>query len=376
MFENNLCLSHFLLVQVIILAESHIFTDEENSRLGPILSEEILPRSEYSGPRDYASVHLCLGYGESKALVPRKNQEPKSTTPKGSSQGTPAFWSILAACSSFSSNETKLLLKKNPTGDSQKKRLLLKLRILQDLKDRGVWLIDASILGYYISQERSYYITWKSKLAHTVTQPRPPNRFYRPSFILSWELYTKHVVRQAAADGCLKLLIPIGKAVENAITRNRLEDAITVPLKTSSCEVTAAFPQPNAWLKHGYEETRQKISQLVNMATPPFRVTRSRGRTTEGGVKLHRIRKGGLENLPQPRTKAARGPGKRKQSSEKTKQLPSTMKEKGNQRRLSELSHSIEPGKQENIPVAAFMAKLNDVYPDSFAAKLNEVYPT
>jgi hypothetical protein len=74
---------------------------------------------------------------------------------------------------------------------------------------------------------------------------RPPIGLKTPSLLLSWELYTKHLIRQVAREGTLKLLIPIGMEVELAITRRRMEQAVSICAGT---EVADTFPAPNAWI--------------------------------------------------------------------------------------------------------------------------------
>jgi hypothetical protein len=255
-------------VKVILLAESHIFTDEYDSRSFQV-STNILRPCDYNGPREYASVHLCLGYGEADAVI---GVDGDATAPRAAVKGTPAYWLLLAACSSHPNNyragAAQLLHNKRPGPLGLRERLLYKLQILQDLKDRGIWLVDACFLGWYIPQESDYYITWSSKLVHVVTQPRPPKNLYKPTFVLAWELYTKHVLRQAAVDGkSLQLVIPIGKNMESAVTKSRIQKAVTIP--GISCRVCDAFPQPNAWLKGGFASSRTEIARLVHEVAPP-----------------------------------------------------------------------------------------------------------
>ena len=72
-----------------------------------------------------------------------------------------------------------------------------------------------------------------------------------PSLVLSWELFTKHLIRDVAKDGHLKLLVPIGKEVVNALSRERIEDAVRVD-SGSKVSVAETLPAPNAWIPGGY----------------------------------------------------------------------------------------------------------------------------
>jgi hypothetical protein len=83
--------------------------------------------------------------------------------------------------------------------------------------------------------------------------------------VLSWELYTKHLIRQVANEGHLKLLIPIGMEVELAITRRRMDEAISI---CEGAEVASTFPAPNAWITGGYGPWHAKLLQLVEKAAP------------------------------------------------------------------------------------------------------------
>jgi len=81
-------------------------------------------------------------------------------------------------------------------------------------------------------------------------------------------------------------LVPIGMEVEAALTRQRLEDAVT-PVENAARymyysaaspphqqepislfpRVSEVFPAPNAWIPGGYRPFHTKLSKLVNEAT-------------------------------------------------------------------------------------------------------------
>ncbi len=62
-----------------------------------------------------------------------------------------------------------------------------------------------------------------------------------------------------------KLLIPIGMEVEAALTRERMEDALSTG---STASVSETFPAPNAWIPGGYGRFHAKLAELVNEAAP------------------------------------------------------------------------------------------------------------
>ena len=78
-------------------------------------------------------------------------------------------------------------------------------------------------------------------------------------------MYTKHLIRQVAEEGHLKLLIPIGMEVDLAITRRRMNEAISV---CEGAKVTDTMPAPNAWIPGGYGPFHAKLQKLVEQATP------------------------------------------------------------------------------------------------------------
>eukprot|EP01082_Thalassiosira_pseudonana_P007363 g6458.t1 g6458 contig23:506490-509749(-) len=259
--------------RVILLAESHAFTETERALKGPGLDRSLLER--YTGPREHLRLVYSLTYGEKEAL---------SCPDDDANKGTPQFWTLFAACSRgvefvpdiddtkqngrFTSKFALDLLKGGRL--SVEDRLEAKLRVLEDMKRRGIWLLDASIFGWYISQPQQYARSSVSNEIHRVAKQRPPKDLKSPSLVLSWELFTKHLIRDVANDGYLKLLIPIGKEVDQSITRERIEDAVKSPFvdSKSHARVEDTFPAPNAWIPGGYGPFYEKLAALVNEAAP------------------------------------------------------------------------------------------------------------
>jgi len=277
--------------RIILLAESHVFTTLERASKGPILASSI-STDEYDGPRQFISLVYCLAYGENDALE-KFPAFPECDYPN---KGTPQFWTLLAACArgelaiqDAMSKQAKNGVKGKPTSfalDLLKagklpwiERVRAKLKILKDLKRRGVWLIDCSVVGWYISQPPKYRKTRVTKEIHRSCKERPPKNLKAPTLIMSWEIYTKHLVREAANDGCLKLVIPIGKEVEAALTRERIQEALipgaTVSAgsksETKSCaRLLDAFPAPNAWIPGGYGPFLLRLAHLVDEEALPI----------------------------------------------------------------------------------------------------------
>ena len=281
--------------RVILMAESHVFT--EFSELNPKISQSIAQEINYHGPRDFVSLVYCLAYGEKECLdvatpstsidVPKAEDvsskdktavyETQCKILTQASNGTPQFWNLLAGCLGQNADD----LKKTPgpaihvskkrkaekleQNESTTKspstariaRLRRKLQILQELKDKGIWLIDASIVGWYIPQQQEYAVSKNSFTVHKLDKKRPPPGLKTPTLLLSWELYIKHVIRKHASS--LRLLIPIGKEVERAITVERMRLAAGDQVR-----VMDSFPAPNAWCVGGYGPVLEEIRQLVS----------------------------------------------------------------------------------------------------------------
>lgn len=116
-----------------------------------------------------------------------------------------------------------------------------------------------------VSQPQQYTRSSISNEVHRLQKARPPSQLKAPSLVLSWELYTKHLIRQVAKEGHLKLLVPIGMEVELAITRRRMIEAVSV---CEGTEVSDIMPAPNAWIPGGYGPFHAKLQQLVEKAAP------------------------------------------------------------------------------------------------------------
>ena len=257
-------------VKAILLAESHSKTEKDqmtSTRLDPSLCPQ------YLGPRNYIKLVHCLAYGELNCIASRAGQCSKkraavSSIAQQNDSGTSQFWTLLAAASrgtnyvpgnvrGGNSNRGKHAFATDVLkmgGLSVEDRLEAKLSILQQLKDRGIWLIDVSVIGWYISQEQKYRRSARTNEIHRMAKERPPKELKPASMVLSWELLTKHVIREAAEEGGLNLLVLIGKELENILSIDRITEAVTSrgttagPSSAHRCKIET-IPAPNAWSK-------------------------------------------------------------------------------------------------------------------------------
>lgn len=155
---------------VALLAESHVYTDEQDYTIK--CDEFILHKIIPNYPPRFVRFVYCLGYGEN-GLLKAVRTDRKNT-------GTPQYWKIFSSC--VAENERNLgfsrVLK---TGTpSLLLRLQNKVEVLRKMKRRGIWLLDASIVGLYGSGkknptiiERIIEICWKNYVANIIQETSP-----------------------------------------------------------------------------------------------------------------------------------------------------------------------------------------------------------
>lgn len=133
-------------MKVILLAESHAHTEKGRAFNGPKFDDTLL-KDIYEGPKDFISLVYCLAYGENESLTPSMKDK--------NNKGTTQFWTLFAAIArgvdhvapcrtkkEFASPFAADVLKGG--GLSVVERLRAKVEILQDLKRRGIWLLDGA----------------------------------------------------------------------------------------------------------------------------------------------------------------------------------------------------------------------------------------
>ena len=118
-------------VKVLLLAESHVYTQETEL--------VVMARAKaFKVPDRFVRLVYCLGYGETDFVG-------RDVSPTG----TPQFWKVLFSCANPVSESTafdSLLKTRNP---SFERRIAAKVELLATLKSMGVWLVDASIVALY-----------------------------------------------------------------------------------------------------------------------------------------------------------------------------------------------------------------------------------
>jgi hypothetical protein len=188
-------------VRIVLLAESHVFTSDENRNV-MVPSIDGLP----GYPRQYARFVYCLGCGERDLT-----NDPRH--PEG--DGTPQFWKVLYACENRVETLEDFTPILRPTPFPQ--RLQNKIRLLKNLRAKGIWLVDASIVAVY---GRGVNISRRNK-AEVIRR--------------SWDSYTKQVVKSSNPERVICVGMGVAEVVESDLRA----------LFPARYEV---LPQPNARL--------------------------------------------------------------------------------------------------------------------------------
>ena len=117
-------------VHTVLLAESHVYTSpgETLKMVGAAWSVE----NEIIQP--FVRLVYCLGYGEPEYVGFETTKNP----------GTPQYWKLLSSCVGLA--PTKVLKSQNK---NLLNRLSAKTEVLSQMRDMGIWLVDASILALY-----------------------------------------------------------------------------------------------------------------------------------------------------------------------------------------------------------------------------------
>ena len=126
-------------VHTILLAESHVFTDRNECAPMKPRAPIHLQGAATEDTSQFVRLIYCLGYGENEyAGFERKKKNP----------GTWQFWKIFSSCVAQPSEESFARILKGGNR-SYENRLTRKIELLHQLKEKGVWLVDASVVALY-----------------------------------------------------------------------------------------------------------------------------------------------------------------------------------------------------------------------------------
>ena len=165
-------------VRLLVLSESHVMTRE--AEIDAQVPLEVFGHP--GAPRSFVRLVYCLGYGERDLVQGRAYPN----------WGSPQFWKLLAA-----GLDPPLAPKVvERTSPELLTRVAAKLRVLEALKERGVWLLDACPVALYAA-----------------SQPKPPMRLLAQALELAWGVYTREAIREAAP----RAVMIVGKMVHDGI---------------------------------------------------------------------------------------------------------------------------------------------------------------
>ena len=174
--------------RVVLLAESHVFT--ESAELDSALCTDAVVPVDL--PRGFVRLVYSLGYGENELLSTPIYDPPN--------KGTPQFWKIFQNCirsPGVAPDHAVVQRTGNPDPES---RLREKLRVLQSLRERGVWLIDASIAALYLPG-----------------RPKPAARVREAVLQASWDSYTGAVVATVEPEAVLCIGVGVMRALSSRL---------------------------------------------------------------------------------------------------------------------------------------------------------------
>lgn len=217
---------------VVLLAESHVYTDREDFEIE--LDKTILSKLPSGYPSHFVRFVYCLGYGENEILTKK---------PTRKNAGTPQYWKIFCSC--VAENKDNLGFEKVIKRGTKRlvDRLQNKLNILQHMKKKGIWLLDASIVGLYGNEAKKF------------------SEAYRQIIEICWDNYLKRTIEETNP----KYIIVIGKQVEKTL-QSRL-DQLGIPYET--------LPQPQAHLtQEEHLKNFQRYNEICNSVLKGKKVTK------------------------------------------------------------------------------------------------------
>ena len=183
-------------VRVLLLAESHVFTSDADLKS--------ITKYRLKGcPEEYVRLVYCLGYGEND-LADVANNSP----------GTPQYWKAFVSSVNPPDEEHFRQVQKSHTRNLDE-RITNKVSTLYKMKQRGIWLVDASIVALYPA-------------------PNMPPKIRSAAIRISWKHHISRVIRSANPDK----IIVIGHGVEDALYAELKETGIPF----------CSIKQPNAFM--------------------------------------------------------------------------------------------------------------------------------
>jgi hypothetical protein len=117
-------------VKILLVAESHVAEHPGDDAVR--INVNVLAANI---PDRFVRLVYCLGYGEGWLCSPKPSKNG----------GTWQFWDLFGALAGESENQMPRARRRA----DRSSRLAWKIKTLDELKARGIWLVDAAIVGFY-----------------------------------------------------------------------------------------------------------------------------------------------------------------------------------------------------------------------------------
>lgn len=182
-------------VRTLLLAESHAYTTpEEHSNT---MDYGRFPSLPDACPRNYVKFVYCLGYGESD-LVPSDNSR------------TWQFWRVFVSCLHGDSQPDFGKVEKGVTKPFEM-RLFNKISVLENLRKRGVWLMDASVMAIYSKNRANMSCKLKSQIINKC-----------------WKYHTANIIDAIRPERIIVIGKTVSESLEHELARLEKKDKIPV----------------------------------------------------------------------------------------------------------------------------------------------------
>jgi len=191
--------------RLVLLAESHVYTTEEEL-CRTVETEKVLDQTPRDLPRGFVRFVYCLGYGENKLLDKCIESNP----------GTPPFWKIFYSCINPITSNASFAPVLKATTKLLKDRIGYKLNLLQQMKDQGIWLVDASIPALFYPGRPKPAVDYKQVLQ------------------TSWKEHVQSTIEESRPEGILCIGCGVARTLKDRL------DELQIPW--------GVVPQPGAWL--------------------------------------------------------------------------------------------------------------------------------
>jgi len=216
---------------IVLLAESHVYTDQNDSKRK--LNQCFIQKSLPGYPLNFVRFVYCLGYGEDELLNGEKGSRENA--------GTPQFWKIFASCIATNPDNPRYYRVLKSGTSCFAERLQNKISVLKEMKQNGIWLLDASIVGLYGNGAKNDLSACDRIIE------------------ICWNNYIEGIVEQAEP----KFVIIIGKGVEKIVGHK-----LKIPFEV--------IDLPSAWLdasslRGNFRRYTEICTAILNNQPPPPR---------------------------------------------------------------------------------------------------------